>query len=126
MLARRLFVGCLALVIFARAVHCLYVDVRLCALATAADRETPPISDPQEADPNESGCLCKGAPVGIPCLLADLEQQGKLIALAHLVLTPTASVSDLQSSAEPDARDLLWRPPRSGRMVRALIASWQI
>ena len=126
MLARRLFVGCLALVLIARAVHCLYVDVSFCAQATASDRGTRPLSDPNEADPNESGCLCKGALVGGPCLLADLEQQTKLLSTAHLVLAPAISVLDLQSTPEPTARDLLWRPPRSGRMVRALIASWQI
>ena len=126
MLARKLFVGCLALVLLARAAHCLYVDVSLCALAAAGGQDTAPISDPTEADPNESGCLCKGALLGTPCLLADLNQQNKLLSTAQLVLTPLASVADLQSSGEPTARDLLWRPPRSGRVVRALIASWQI
>jgi hypothetical protein len=126
MLVRRLFVGCLALVLLARAVHCLYVDVSLCAQATASDQGPRPISDPNESDPNESGCLCKGALVGGPCLLADLEQQSKLLSPAHLILAPAASVLDLQSVEGPTARDLLWRPPRSGRMVRALIASWQI
>ncbi len=126
MLARRLFVGCLAIVLLARAVHCLYVDVSLCTLATAGNHDTPPISDPKEADPNESGCLCKGALLGTPCLLAGVEQQNKLLSLSHLVLTPVASVLDVQSSGEPTARDLLWRPPRSGRVLRALIASWQI
>jgi hypothetical protein len=126
MLARRLFVGCLAIVLLARAVHCLYVDVSLCALATAGAQDTPPISDPKEADPNESGCLCKGALLGLPCLLADLDQQSKLLSPIHLVLSPVALIADLQSSGEPTAQELLWRPPRSGRVVRALIASWQI
>jgi hypothetical protein len=126
MLARRLFVGCLAFVLLARAVHCLYVDVSLCALATDRAQDTPPISDPKEADPNESGCLCKGALLGLPCLLADLDQQSKLLSPIHLVLTPAALIVDLQSSGEPTARELLWRPPRSGRVLRALIASWQI
>ena len=126
MFARRLFVGCLALVLLTRAVHCLYVDVGLYAQSTANDQGERPISDPNESDPNESGCLCKGALIGSCGLLADLEQQSKLLALVHPCLTPMGSVLDLQSATEPAARDLLWRPPRSGRMLRALIASWQI
>ena len=126
MLARRLFVGCLALVLLTRAVHCLCVDVSLCAQAIGSDQGPRPISDPNESDPNESGCLCKGALVGGPCLLADIEQQSKLLSPAHPFLVAAASVLDLQSETEPTARDLLWRPPRSGRMVRALFASWRI
>jgi len=126
MFARRLFVGCLTLVLIARAAHCLYVDVSLCALETANSHQTQPLSDPNEADPNESGCLCKGALVGMPCLLASVHEQSKLLSPTNLVLARVTSVLDWQSAVEPTARDLLWRPPRSGRMVRALIASWQV
>jgi hypothetical protein len=126
MFARRLFVGCLALVLIARTVHCLYVDVSLCASAAGESNGNRPLSDPNESDPNESGCLCKGALVIVPSLPADLERQSESLAAADLMLAPSALGLDLQLAAQATPQDLSWPPPRSGRMVRALIASWQI
>ncbi len=124
MLARQLFVLCLTLVLFTRAVHCLYVDAGLCARAATAAGGTQPLSDPTESDPNESGCLCKGALVTAPCLIVDLETQTKLISAAQLVPAPAGFLPAW--STERTVQDLLWPPPRSGRMVRALLVSWQI
>jgi hypothetical protein len=126
MLARRLFVGCLTLVLLSRAVHCLYVDAMLCAHAAAAQEESAPLSDPSETDPNESGCLCKGALVGDPCLLAQVDEQSRLLSVVQLGLSPASSLIALQSSGNPSVDDLLWPPPRSAQVVRALLASWQI
>ncbi len=120
--ARQLFVGCLALVLLARAVHCLYVDAALCAYASAARTDSRPLSDPTEADPNESGCLCKGALVQTACPLADL--QNVLTVPAQIVLAPVVALTP--SASAPTPQELLWRPPRSGRMLRALLVSWQI
>jgi hypothetical protein len=120
--ARQLFVGCLALVLLARAVHCLYVDVALCAYASTLATDSRPLSDPTETDPNESGCLCKGALVETPCPLADL--QNSLTAPAQVTLAPVVGLAP--STSGPTPQELLWRPPRSGRMVRALFVSWQI
>ena len=122
MLARQLFVGCLALVLLARAVHCLYVDATLCASATVLETDSRPLSDPTETDPNESGCLCKGALVETPCPLAELQKS--LTVPMRIVLAP--SVGWAASASPRTPQDLSWRPPRSGSTLRALFASWQI
>lgn len=123
MVARKLFVGCLALVLLTRAVHCLCVDVSLCAHAASNQSESP-LSDPKDTDPNESGCLCKGALLGGHCLPTDLQSHAKLVLPSQLALAPTFLA--LQVPSEPSSQDFLWPPPRSGNLLRALIASWQI
>jgi hypothetical protein len=124
MLARKLLVGCLALVLLTRTVHCLYLDVALCAAAATAHSHTPPLSDPTDSDPNESGCLCKGALFGTPCLIAALPLQGKLLLPAPIKCS--AGVVAVGPQSAPALRGSLSPPPVSGRMLRALIASWQI
>ncbi len=116
MFARKLFVGCLALVILARAVHCLYVDAGLCALAADTQGESRPLSDPTATDPNESGCLCKGALIIAPCLPADLLSESHWASLAAIDLTPAyATVARLEQTAHPR----VCPPPLSAREVRA-------
>jgi hypothetical protein len=124
MFARRLFIGCLALVVLTRALHCLHVDATLCAAAAAARSATPPLCDPCESDPNESGCLCKGVVFAPPCLVADLEYRGKLLATATVGPRPAAAALALRP--HPSLHDLLAPVLPSGRVLRALIASWQV
>jgi hypothetical protein len=123
MLARKWFTGCLALVVLARGVHCLYTEVSVCALELA-QHETQPLSDPGATDPNESGCLCKGATATAPCPTADLQVQSKLISPADIMPSPIDLVP--QTQGEATAQDRVWPPPRSGNMLRAMFASWQI
>src|SRR5260221_5804282 len=118
MLARRVFIGCLALVLLSRTVHSMYVDAVLCAHAAKAQEESAPLSDPTESDPNESGCLCKGALVGVSFLLAQVDEQNRTLSVVQLGLSPGSSFIDLQSSDDSTADDLLWPPPRSGQLVR--------
>lgn len=124
MFARKLFVGFLTLVLLARGVHCLYVDVAACAGCEASRSDTPPLSDPCDSDPDESGCLCKGALLKTPTLIAGLERQSRLISPAGVA--PSAAVATVGPQIVPTLRDFLSPPPLSGRAVRAWIASWQI
>jgi hypothetical protein len=124
MFARKLFVGCLSLVILARAVHCLYVDAGLCALAADTQTDTRPMTDPTSTDPNESGCLCKGALIVAPCLPADMRTEGQLASLAAIDLAPSAFATVAQ--LEPTVQSRVYPPPLSARAMRALFACWQI
>ncbi len=124
MLAHKLLVCCLTLVLLTRTVHCLYVDATLCAGAAAAQSDSPPLSDPTDSDPNESGCLCKGALFGTACLVPDVRLQSKLLWPASIARSPAVVAIGLRS--EPVSRGFLTPPPPSGRVLRALIASWQI
>jgi hypothetical protein len=123
MLTRKLFIGALALVILGRGVHCLCLDASLCARATEAGSERP-LTDPTESDPNESGCICKGALVRVPCLLMRLNPQPHLMAFVHVLPAPAAWLSPYRS--EGALHDFLCRPARSGKAMRAWLASWQI
>jgi hypothetical protein len=124
MFGRTLLAGCLALIIVARTVHCLYVDALLCAHAAAASSDSPlPLSDPTESDPNESGCICKGALVGVPCQAADPRAIGESTWSFEAV--PSLPDSSLVASKPVQARQQM-PPPISGKTLRALCASWQI
>lgn len=125
MVARKLWVGCLALVILARAVHCLYVDAGLCAVVmTVCTQSDTPLSDPNATDPNESGCLCKGALVVVPDLLADMQIERQIATLATFDLTPSAIANVAQFEPTLEAR--VCPPPLSAGALRALRACWQI
>jgi hypothetical protein len=123
MVAKKLFVGCVVLFILGRTVHCLYLDASLCALA-ATNSETQPVTDPTDSDPNETGCICKGALLRVSCLLAELQQQSKLISPALLSPAPTAYVP--QWCGDSAGADFLRPLPCSGKALRALLASWQV
>ncbi len=57
--------------ILGRTFHCLYVDTQLPGMAVQSrTAELPPLQSPNDFDPNESCCLCKGAIVP-PLLTAD-------------------------------------------------------
>jgi hypothetical protein len=123
MLIRKLFVGCLALVLIARAVHCLHVDAMLCAGVIKAALESPPLSDPSETDLNESGCLCKGAISVESCPVADPRLSGASYAL----IEAPSPASRLVVEPQPRfAADFAVPAPFSAGKLRALHASWQI
>ena len=119
---RRSFAIALAIVILSRAIHCLYVDVDLCARVAAAASQTPPLADPQDSDPDESGCLCKGAVIIAPCLPADLPEQGKFSP--QIFGAPASLVAAVAVDSRLSDQSL--PPPCTARQLRALIASWQI
>jgi hypothetical protein len=123
MVIRKLLVGCLALVLLARAVHCLHVDAMLCASVVQAALETPPLTDPSEADLNESGCLCKGAVSVEPCVVAD----PRLSCASCASMETSSQTGWLVVAPEPRvAADFAVPSPLSAGKLRALRASWQI
>jgi hypothetical protein len=124
MFTRTLLTGFLALVLLTRTVHCLYVDATLCAGAVAAQSESRPLSDPDESDPNESGCICKGAIFGAPCLIPEPERQLSLLSPLDAACAPAVGAHRLQF--EPTLAEFFPPPPLSARAVRAWIGSWQI
>ncbi len=124
MFARALWVACLSTVLLVRTAHCLYVEATLCERACAAASADPPLSDPCESDPNESGCICRGAIFIAPCEVPTLERQGDL--LPPLDHCPIAVPGNPCAQREP-ARASLFPPPQlSARAVRAWFACWQI
>ncbi len=123
MLYRKIPVILLALVLVARGVHCLYLEAELCATARATHSQSPPITDPADSDPNETGCLCKGALVATVCPVAELRPQ------ANLAWLDAAAAPSLDAPVFPNefsAPVALAPPPISGRTLRARCASWQI
>jgi hypothetical protein len=124
MLARKLLVSALALVVLMRAVHCLHVDAEACAAAKAAGTDSPPLADPTDSDPNESGCLCKGAVFVAPCIVPASHRANDLLSIADFPVMPLHKA--LAAQSRPAADPGLAPSPVSGRMLRALIASWQI
>ncbi|HEX3728080.1 MAG TPA: hypothetical protein VHV08_17635 [Pirellulales bacterium] len=121
MRTRKLLVGVLALVLGVRAAHCLYVDATLCAHAAAAEESFPPLSDPADSDPNETGCLCKGVIYTAAPMLVDIGLHGP-----NLVSLRSVPVLALWTDSKPALPEFHWRPARSGGIVRALLSSWQI
>ena len=122
MLARKVFVVLMSLVILARAANCLCVEATLCAYAIAAASENPPLADPNDADPHESGCLCKGALLPAPCIPAELEPRGPWVSPVAALDEPAAR----QSAIHPTPYGFLAAHPPSGRTLRAWLASWRI
>ena len=119
--ARRLFVACLILVVVARGLRCLCTDVMICAYAVATNTGAQPLYDPTETDPNESGCLCKGAIFTPPCMPVNVQSHGPALFVSDPCITLAAAVP-----TDRAPKDWLLRPPRSGKMLRALLATWQI
>jgi hypothetical protein len=125
MLARRIFVLLLATILIGRTLHCCYTSAVLCAGAVRADDSSgAPLTDPADMDPNESGCICKGAIVNAPTVL-DLWRAAanELDSLAAAL--PPADVASpvLQVQAGPADRHVLGPPPLGGRALRAWLGS---
>jgi hypothetical protein len=120
---RRWLTACLAVALLVRGVHCLYTDAGLCAL-TLTPAGAQPWEDSGESDPNESGCLCKGAIPGPSCVTPCSALRSNLLSAPHAAAVLPASGCEFPG-AKP-ARDLSLPPPLSALAVRALLASWQI
>ena len=110
----------LASAILGRTFHCLYVDTQLPGMAVQSrTAELPPLQSPNDFDPNESCCLCKGAVIP-PLLTADAA--GLTSALASpLAVVAAGNPVVVPSSRIGRAYDqyLLGPPPLGGRAVRA-------
>lgn len=120
---RWLLVGCLAVVIVGRGLNCLYTTANLCARTLVASPAAP-LSNPTDADPNETGCLCRGALLNHDCPLADLKPTS---ASASMCVVADMAVEMLPPLDRPTAvADFFKPPPRSAHRLRALLASWQI
>ncbi|HEY2892859.1 MAG TPA: hypothetical protein VGJ16_01555 [Pirellulales bacterium] len=119
----RFIAGLLVLAVLARGVECLRTDLDLCAHALASSAASP-LEDPTDHDPNESGCLCKGA-VAVPtCELSDgrsFEQTGGFIPVGqwpHILLVSSTEHSGLIEANLP--------PPIASASLRALLSVWRI
>lgn len=120
---RTLLVTCLALVLVSRTLHCLATGVDLCVAARSTPADARPLADPNATDPNETGCICRGAVFVAPFVPAELER-------APLVAPPV----EREAVGQPLVSIRLERtilddsgpPLGSGRKLRAQIASWQI
>ena len=108
-------------VLIARTFHCIATGISLAALAVQpANSESPPLRNPDDADPNESGCICRGALVP-PLVTAEA---AGLTLLAACPLAGQSAAERLVVPVEPDigrsyARYLLGPPPLGGKALRA-------
>ncbi len=121
MLSRRMLVLIFSAVLIARTFHCVATGVSLAALAVQpSNSESPPLRNPDDADPNESGCICRGALVP-PLVTA--EAAGLTLLPACPSAAQTAS-DRLVVPVEPDIgrsyeQYLLGPPPLGGKSLRA-------
>jgi hypothetical protein len=125
MLCRRTLVLIFSVVLIARTFHCIATGVSLAALAVQpVNSESPPLRNPDDADPNESGCICQGALVP-PLVTAEAAGLTRLLAcpLTCLLAGQTAA-GRLVVPVEPDIglcyeQYLLGPPPLGGKALRA-------
>ena len=84
-----------------------------------AQSAMPPLADPSASDPNESGCICKGALLGIACLTASYEE-------LKLWLTPQDEAR--LSSKIKKIKDGCWRwkgaTSDSGQVLMSLLPNY--
>ena len=120
MLSRRMLVLIFSIVLLGRTCHCIATGVSLSALALQpANPECPPLQNPDDADPNKSGCICQGALVP-PLVTA--EAAGLTLPVA-CPLTVPAAANRLVVLVEPDIgrsydQYLLGPPPLGGKSLR--------
>jgi hypothetical protein len=120
MLSRRTLVLIFSIVLIARTFHCIATGISLAALAVQpANSESLPLQNPDDADPNESGCICQGALVP-PLVTA--EAAGLTLPLACRLTVQTAADRPVVP-VEPDIgrsyeRYLLGPPPLGGKALR--------
>jgi hypothetical protein len=121
MFSRRTLVLIFSIVLIARTFHCIATGVSLAALSLRpANSASPPLRNPDDADPNESGCICQGALVP-PLVTA--EAAGLTLPLAY-PLTVTTAADRLVVPVEPVIgrcyeQYLLGPPPLGGKSLRA-------
>jgi hypothetical protein len=123
MSSRKLLVICLAVVLVSRTLHCLATGVDLCIAVRTTPADARPLSDPSATDPNETGCICKGAVFVAAFLPADLVRTQWVAppAECQVVGQPLVAIRP-----DPAILDDSGPPLGSGRKLRAQIASWQI
>ena len=119
---RKLFLTGLTLVIVARGAECLATSAELCA-RVARSQEQPPLEDPRDGDPNESGCLCRGALVHVVCPVAALTKDSQVWAQFVASDTSHALVLAQPQTSYPESS---WPPPPRAGTLRALLAVWRI
>src|SRR4051812_23648733 len=114
----RLIAGLLIVAVLARGVECLRTDLDLCAHALASSPVTP-LENPTDYDPNESGCLCKGAVPAPTCELShgrSFERSGSLAPVGeqpNVLFVSSADRSGLIEANPP--------PPTASASLRALL-----
>src|SRR5690349_14348399 len=99
---RKLLLCCMTLVIAVRGIECLATGAELCARVARCQQEVP-LDDPRDGDPNESGCLCRGALVQVVSPVAvlkeNLQSWTQLLvsdaALASFLVQPVDSCLDI-------------------------------
>ena len=116
---RHLFVILLATVLVGRTLHCCYVEAALCRPAGTSDPDSRPLTNPNDNDPNETGCICKGAvlkaPAPLEAVRSQLEAFNPLAGPAEpAALAPLAP----DVSSRPLEPHLLGPPPLGGRALR--------
>jgi len=125
MLNRPLLTVVMGLALLSRTVHCLYTTADLCALA-AADRSPAgrPLTNPTAADPNESGCICKGALVAHADLLSPVSLALKAPSPFEVMRVADCRADEAAARAAA-VIDLAAAscPPIYGRALRAWVAS---
>ena len=112
----------LATAILGRMFHCLYVDTQLPGMAVQSPAaQLPPLESPNDFDPNESCCLCKGAVVP-PLLTAQAAGLTSPLAspLAVVAAGNPAVVVPSPNIGRAYDQYLLGPPPLGGRALRAL------
>ena len=125
MLVRRIFVLLLATILVGRTLHCCYVEASLCTGAVAqGDAGHPPLRNPNDSDPNETGCICKGVVVNAP---APFDAVRASLESLHLLAAPPESCAVAGAidapGNRPVARHLLGPPPLGGKALRAYFGS---
>lgn len=123
MSSRKLLVICLALVLVSRTLHCLATGIDLCVAARSTPADARPLTDPSTTDPNETGCICRGAVFVAPFVPAELERTPWV---APPVECEAAGQSLVSHRPERTILENCGPPLGSGRKLRAQIASWQI
>jgi len=108
--------------VFGCTLHCIAFDAWLHARSVASDR---PLNDPKEADPNESGCICRGALIVAPHALQDVCTQWCAVAWIHLfpLLQSPVVALDSRDTLRPTRASEIAPSSPAGRILRALLSS---
>jgi hypothetical protein len=123
--ARRIFVLLMATIVVGRTLHCCYTNAVLCGGGQQVDGASgEPLRDPADMDPNETGCICKGAVVNVPSVLAALRTSADELNPLAASLQPADGASAASQPRDlPGDRQLLGPPPLGGRALRAWLGS---
>ena len=126
MLAQRIFVFSIVVVLVARTLHCCYVGATLCAGAEqAAGDNRLPLTNPDDRDPNETGCICKGAvAIQAPGLFEAIRPSlDQVDPLARPVVAVELAAQLDGAAGRLGDRHLLGPPPLGGMLLRAWLGS---